>query len=503
MSKSTKVSKILLCWVGRADLDAPSNTQNKNTGPIAQAIKKTPYSKVILFSNYDENKTSTYLKWLIDNTGQVIIINQVDLISPTHYISIYESVTSVLQEYKGDDGIELTFHLSPGTSAMAAIWIILANTSYPANLIESSIEFGVKEVQIPFELSAELIPEYFRESDITLNRHSSEIAPESSKFGDIIYRSTEMNFIIKRAKKVALRSLPILIEGESGTGKELMARAIHQHSPRQKKPMVVVNCGAISPELIESELFGHEKGAFTGATKDRKGYFESADGSTLFLDEIGELPLNAQVKLLRVIQENEIMRVGSSKIIKIDVRIIAATNRILLEEVSNNKFREDLFYRLAVAILSLPPLRNRSGDIELLIDHSMKQINNESKSEPNYIDKKISENTKNLMASYHWPGNVRELLNTLRRASVWSSGAILEKEDIESAIFKPVENKLNKWDKPINNGIDLELLVSKYREHYINKALTATHNNKTKAAKLLGLSSYQTLNNLIEKHCID
>jgi transcriptional regulator with PAS, ATPase and Fis domain len=188
-----------------------------------------------------------------------------------------------------------------------------------------------------------------------------------------------MDRLIQRARRVAIRNVSVLIEGESGTGKELLARAIHRASPRKDRPFIAVNCGAIPAELVESELFGHEKGAFTGATQQRTGHFEAADGGTLFLDELGELPGPAQVKLLRTLQEGEVVRLGSSKPTKVDVRIIAATNRTLTEEIASGRFREDLFYRLAVAVLKLPPLRERSGDLGVLIDHLLAQVNREGR----------------------------------------------------------------------------------------------------------------------------
>ncbi|MCB0266468.1 MAG: sigma-54 factor interaction domain-containing protein, partial [Calditrichaeota bacterium] len=204
-------------------------------------------------------------------------------------------------------------------------------------------------------------------------------APE---FSDIIHRSPVMRRVIERAQKVAPRSVPILIEGESGTGKEMLARAIHRASPRRDNPFIAVNCGAISKELAESEFFGHKKGAFTGADSDRIGYFKAADGGTLFLDEIGELSLELQVKLLRVLQEQQVVRVGTAKAEPVDVRIIAATNRTLADEVVAKRFRDDLFYRIAVALIKLPPLRIRKGDFTLLVDHLLNRFNAESAADP-------------------------------------------------------------------------------------------------------------------------
>ena len=276
---------------------------------------------------------------------------------------------------------ELTFHLSPGTPAMAAVWIILGKTRYSAELIESSKQHGVRTASVPFDISAELIPDLLRNADKRLTELSRAASPETARFGDIIYRSEAMHRVIGRAKRAAIRSYPVLIEGESGTGKELLAKAIHTASPRRDNPLRTVNCGAIPTELVESELFGHEKGAFTGATQARPGYVEDADGGTLFLDEIGELPLTAQVKLLRILQDEEVTRVGSTKPRRVDVRIIAATNRDLMIEVAQSRFREDLFFRLAVLVLKVPPLRQREGDLGPLIDGLFDRINQSSISE--------------------------------------------------------------------------------------------------------------------------
>jgi transcriptional regulator with PAS, ATPase and Fis domain len=270
---------------------------------------------------------------------------------------------------------------------------------------------------------------------------------------------------------------------------------------RKKRPFIAINCGAIPSELLESELFGHEKGAFTGADRLRKGYFESADGGTLFLDEIGELPFFAQVKLLRVLQEGEVIRIGSSIPHKIDVRIIAATNRNLLEEIESKNFRADLFYRLAVAILKLPPLRDRSGDMGPLTDHFLEQINRENKDELGYKYKKISSDARNIMLQYSWPGNVRELMNTLQRAVIWSEEDILQAEDIRDAmvplITKSATDILN---HPLGKGFNLPELISNISKHYLCRALAEAGNNKTKAAKLVGLPSYQTLTNWLRKY---
>jgi transcriptional regulator with PAS, ATPase and Fis domain len=310
-----------------------------------------------------------------------------------------------------------------------------------------------------------------------------------------------MRRLISLARRVAVRSIPVLIEGESGTGKELFARAIHRASPRNGRPFIAVNCGAIPRDLVESELFGHLKGAFTGASKDRKGYFEAANGGTLFLDEIGELPVSAQVKLLRVVQQGEIVRVGSTTPTPVDVRIVAATNRTLANEVREGRFREDLFYRLAVTILRIPPLRQRPGDLGLLVERLLGQVNEESATEPGYKSKVLSAGARNLLLNHFWPGNVRELLNTLRRAAVFSQSDTVQAEDVREALLPAVQDRPAEiLNRPLGEGCNLPELLAEVARHYLERALGEARGNKSQAAQLVGLASYQTLTNWLEKY---
>ena len=309
-----------------------------------------------------------------------------------------------------------------------------------------------------------------------------------------------MQRVILRARRVALHSVPVLIEGESGTGKELMAQAIHNSSPRWEKTFLPVNCGAIPENLVESELFGHERGAFSGADKRRKGHFEAASGGTLFLDEIGELPLPAQTKLLRVLQANRVQPVGSSDTRSVDVRVIAATNRTLTEEVARGRFREDLFYRLAVVVLKLPPFRERGGDIGLVTDHLLGQINKDQAKATGYRRKSLSASARNLLARHPWPGNVRELHNTLTRAAIWSAGDTITGDDLSSALLSaPGDAKRDVWDRPLGGGFSIDALLAEIDCHYLNRAMEEAGGNKSKAAKLLGLRSHQTLSNRLKQ----
>ena len=507
--------RMLVSWIGNADLKAPENGDKADVGPVAQAIEGRQFDRALLLADQDARRLRTYEGWLrarIASKKRVELkIARVELTSPTNFEEIYRAVTSTLERelQETDEWPELVFHLSPGTPAMAAIWVILGKTRYQAELIQSSKQKGVETASVPFDntLSPEFVKDMLRLPDKQLEEFSAGSAGKALKFGDIIYQGAAMNRLISRAKKAAPRSVPILIEGESGTGKELLAGAIHRASTRSGKAFQIVNCGAIPSELIESELFGHVKGAFTGATKDHAGHFEVADGGTLFLDEIGELPLAGQVKLLRALQEGEVRRVGDSRIMRVDVRIIAATNRDLTEEVKAGRFREDLFYRLAVLILKVPPLRDRDGDLVPLIDGLLKKINDQSEraKEPGFKRKKISADAKKLLIQELWRGNIRELENTLRRAIVWSDGETVSCDDIKEALLPAarvahVDAILN---RPLDQGVDLQSLIGTVAEHYLRRAIEAAHGNKSKAAELVGLSGYQTLTNWMRKYGVD
>ena len=495
--------KILVAWIGRTDLKAGRGDAAVGPGPICQAAQAYSYSSIHLLSDFDPGEAKSFMKWLDGKVSAKIQLHLVKLSSPTNFGEIYQGVVAVLNQLKAAN-TEVTYHLSPGTPAMQSVWILLAKTTHPARLIQSSPEAGVEETSIPFDISAEFIPQILQQSDRRISEIAQGTPSEDAEFVNIVHRSAVMKRVVEQAKRVAIRSIPVLIEGESGTGKELMARAIHRASPRSSKPFVTVNCGAIPPELVESEFFGHKKGSFTGAVADRKGHFENANGGTLFLDEIGELPKPIQVKLLRTLQESEVIPVGSSDPRKIDVRVIAATNRTLIDEVSTGNFREDLFYRLAVAIIKLPPLRERAGDVSLLIDKLLEQINRSS-SELGQKDKKLSVSAKNLMLQHRWPGNVRELVNTIHRAVIWSDDDSIGLEVMREAILVPprAESAAGVMDRPIDGGVQLEALMSAVARHYLKKALDHTHGNKTRAAELLGLGSYQTLTNWIEKYGVE
>lgn len=503
------VNKILFAWIGKTDLRASQGELGNGLGPIGQAVSQRTFSYVVLISNYRREEENPFIEWLKGKTSAAILKFHVELTSPTDFKEIYKAATNTIKDVKKKfeaKELQSTYHLSPGTPAMASVWIILAKTSHPAELIQSSPEEGLKTVSFPFEISADYTPDILKPADDELLKLTQGLPPESPEFGAIIHRCKEMKRVIAQARRLAVHEVPVLIQGESGTGKELFARAIHTTSPRNDKPFVAVNCGSIPPELVESEFFGHKKGSFTGASSDREGYFSTADGGTLFLDEIGELPLPAQVKLLRAIQEGMITRIGSSKAEPVNIRIIAATNRNLIEEVAAARFREDLFHRIAVGVLHLPPLRDRHGDIDLVIDHILESINRKFEGKPVWRHKRLSAGARNLMHQHPWPGNVRELYNTLSRAAILIAGETIETDDMREALF-PVSSSQkeqgNILNRSLGNGFRLPDILADVARHYLQKAVTESKGNKTKIATLVGLPNYQTVSNWLKKYGIE
>ena len=292
-----------------------------------------------------------------------------------------------------------------------------------------------------------------------------------------------MEKILSICQRVAATDSTVLIMGESGTGKELIARYVHTNSRRAANPFIAVNCGAIPPDLLESEMFGHERGAFTGAVGSRMGLFQLANGGTIFLDEITEMGANLQVKLLRVLQEREIRPVGADRTIKIDVRVIAATNRDLTTEVEKGRFREDLFYRLQVIPIVIPPLRERRSDIPLLVQHFLEKHNAQRPSQPT----RIGDDAMVHLWEYDWPGNVRELENLIERMVVLSDDGAIRVENLPPNIRSFISDKKIPRPTLTDEGIDLNQAVEEFEYRLIDEALRRTKGNKQAAARLLGL----------------
>ncbi len=310
------------------------------------------------------------------------------------------------------------------------------------------------------------------------NKYLREQIDKEYNFNHIIGESPEMKRVYKMVERVSQATSNVLITGQSGTGKELVARAIHSNSDRAKNPFLAINCGAIPENLVESELFGHKKGAYTGADSDKDGIFVAANGGTVFLDEVAEIPLNLQVNLLRVLQEREVKPVGSNKTISFDTRIISATNKDLGKEVANDNFRDDLYYRLNVVEISLPPLQQRRDDIPLLAHHFLQKYNKELKRNL----KGITSEAMGAMMAYEWKGQVRELENVIERAVLLSDGDYLALEDLPASLRKSAGDQDFSMD---NDKLDEAMQV--FEKHHIQSVLKRTDGNKSEAARLLGI----------------
>ena len=304
---------------------------------------------------------------------------------------------------------------------------------------------------------------------------------ERFRFDSIISQSGEMEEVLNTAGRVATSNATVLIRGESGTGKELIAKAVHYASKRSSRPMITVNCAALSDGVLESELFGHEKGAFTGATEQRKGRFEMADGGTLFIDEIGDISLPVQVKLLRALQFGEFERVGGSKVVNVDVRVIAATNRNLEELINKGEFREDLFYRINVVTINLPSLRERKTDIPLLIQHFIDKYSNEN----GKTISGISKEAQDLLMKHNFPGNIRELENLMERAVALAREELITTSELPSGLGAGSENMLL---NPRDLGNSYHDKVAAFEKAMLLHALETESGNQSKAARMLDMT---------------
>lgn len=312
---------------------------------------------------------------------------------------------------------------------------------------------------------------------------------------NIIGNSPLLRGVIEKVRQIAPTDVTVLIEGESGTGKELIANLIHENSPRSEKTFIEVNCGALTKTILESELFGAVKGAYTGSDRDREGYFEAANGGTIFLDEIGEMDSESQVRLLRVIEEREVVRIGSTRPIKVDVRIVAATNRALAGELDEGRFREDLYYRLAVIRLTLPPLRERLEDIPLLFNHFVTQFNDKYERSVTSLSPEILK----FFQTYDWPGNVRQFRNVMEGMVVLAREDTLEKDDLPADLLSaPL---IGMKEKNLSSAIVPGISLSGYEKAIIVKNLNFTGGNREKTAKMLGISE-RTLYRKIKEYNI-
>jgi two-component system response regulator HydG len=360
----------------------------------------------------------------------------------------------------------------------------------------SSEEFGVKVDRLLADREERL---RLKRENVALRVENTYLREEAeARYGEIVGESEQMAEVFRWIERVARSDSTVMIYGESGTGKELVARAIHAGSPRKGGPFIRVNCGALTEGLLDSELFGHEKGAFTGAERQRRGRFELADGGTLFLDEIATINQTTQIRLLRVLQERELERVGGEETIPVDVRIIAATNTPAEELQKGDTFREDLFYRLHVVPVTIPPLRERKKDVCVLARHFLDKLRERT----NHRVEDLSEVAVRRLEDYDWPGNVRELENVMERALVLAEGSVLEEEDLP---FLPTGEALDTSliDMAIpRTGLDLNQAVEGLEERLLRRALEQARGVKAEAARLLGLKT-SALYYKLEKYGIE
>jgi transcriptional regulator with PAS, ATPase and Fis domain len=514
------MKRVLLTWIGYNDLRSLaatlSETQRKEVlrevgggvpqpgdeGPIKALVGEVAFDEIRLLNNYSSQRGRQFARWV----GPAAQAVDVRLRNPSDYKAIYKIVDAELDrlsQRKDWGEIELCIHLSPGTPAMAAIWVLLGKSKYPATFYQT-YQGQAWVTEIPFNLTVDYLPELYRRSDARLEKQSASPS-ELAGFQHIIGDSPIMKKAVDLAHRAAMRNLSTLLLGESGSGKELFARAIHDTSARRDQPFVAMNCAAISRELLESELFGHEKGAFTGAHSARPGAFELANGGTLFLDEVGECDLSLQTKLLRVLQpphdgglcERVFRRVGGTRDLTSNVRVIAATNRDLMAAIGEGRFREDLYYRLAVVTIKVPALRDRRSDIPALAAALLERANAQFRAdEPGYQDKPLSDAARAFIKTYPWPGNVRQLYNALLQATGMCSGKVISREDIAAAVadvdfsaHRPAEA----WEQPLGDGFSLQDAMDALQRHLLRSAMEQAHGVKAEAARLLGIDHYQTL----------
>ncbi|WP_373499388.1 sigma-54-dependent transcriptional regulator [Desulfococcus sp.] len=399
----------------------------------------------------------------------------------------------------GMDGIELLESIKAKDPDLPIIMMTAYGTVEKA--VEAMQKGAYNYILKPFENDKLVIYvnkaiEMFR--IVKENRHLRSSIETRYSFGNIIGKSKPMQAMFETIQKIAPATATVLIEGENGTGKELVAKSIHFNSHRRNEPFIPVNCSALSESLLESELFGHEKGAFTGAVALKKGRFELADRGTIFLDEIGELSQSLQVKLLRVLQEKSFERVGGTKPISGDIRIIAATNKTLKNEVAKGNFREDLFYRLNVLHLTLPPLRERTEDIRLLVQHFIDKYTPERNSE--IPVKGIDREVERLFYEYQWPGNIRELENVIERAMILCPGDTIRVSDLPKSFQASACSTLKVSDIPFKDNLSDTL--ADIEKALIIRALNLANNVQSNAAKILGIGK-SGLNQKIKKYNLD
>lgn len=477
---------ILLTFNGNQD----PFTKGSADGPVLSLLKvRNDYSKIVLFHTPDRNDAASRTAEIIKEQIKIEVDTvELSISDPTSYREILKSLRPAIRnilDRAGNAFFEIL--VAPGTSQMHACWLLLAASGeIPATVIhkreEKYVKPGQELVTVIDPLSVEfprIMPNIMMEEIPAI---SEEELNQSLQKANIIGKNEGIKEAVRRSALAAGTNVPILILGESGTGKELFARFVHMISTKSSGPFITVNCSALPESLAESELFGHVKGAFTGAIRDKKGLFTLAHGGTLFLDEIGDMPLSLQAKLLRVLQDGEIRPVGATDSSKVAVRVISATNVDLIAAVKEKRFRDDLYYRLSMMSLSLPTLRERSTDIPAIALHILGQWNREQQT-----TKRFAPDALQHLREYSWPGNIRELKNVIISSAILSSGETMGITDIQLPAIhdRPLDQNL---PEPAE-GFIMNNYICNIRDSLIKRALSITAGNKNKAAKLLGLTA--------------
>ncbi|MDQ7031590.1 MAG: RNA repair transcriptional activator RtcR family protein [Desulfonauticus sp.] len=493
--------RVLISYTGNQD---PLNKQGKE-GPILTLIKGKRYEFEEVYLLYTRSKdsrndhleTAKATKEAINKIHPQIEVHllPINTDDPSDHILIYKLTQKALSEIKtrlNEKNTRIFINISSGTPQMHIAFFLLVASRYIAAtmLYQTPPQFGgqIREI-IPWcEDMPSILPSIPRGKPESTNIPLENLCQEIGLKG----KSPVFLNALLHVQKYAPYDLPVIILGESGTGKDLFARLIHLTSPRKDKRFLAFNCAAIPENLAESELFGYKKGAFTGASIDRDGLFKQADRGTIFLDEIGDLSLNLQAKLLRVLENGEILPIGAKCVENVDVRVIAATHKNLEDMVSQGKFREDLYYRINILKIDLPPLRDRKEDIPEISKHILQEF-----CEQNQIKKTFSDRALSALMAYHWPGNIRELKTFVWRAAIEAEGEVIDYKDLQLS-YSSENNLLKELPATPYEGFQLNEVLDRLRMYYYKTALKKAGGNKSKAARLLGVSP-QAISKIFKK----
>jgi len=448
----------------------------------------------------DEQSMRKFLRIMLEKEGHEVVVEErgtgaIERLEDGERFRL--AMTDLkMPEADGLDVLERVKELDPACQV-----IVITAHATPESAISALKQGAYDYIQKPFKVDQakvaveRALEKYALKSE---NLYLKEALERRGRFGEMIGTSEPMREVFEMVERVASTDSTVLVTGESGTGKELVARALHDRSDVSAGPFRPISCGAIPEDLIESELFGHEEGAFTGANSDKEGIFQSAEGGTVFLDEIGELPENAQVKLLRVLQEKKVKPVGGNREFPVDCRVVAATNRDLREAVEEGTFREDLFYRLNVIPIELPPLRERREDIPLLIEHFIEKYSESMETDIEGVDAEA----KRMLMNYTYPGNVRELENIIERSVALETGDLIAAEVLPYHMQEESFDQVTRDIEIPEEGLDLEAMVEQLERRIIEKALDEADGVKKEAAEKLGIS-FRSLRYRLDKYDMD